>query len=144
MWKQLVKQHCTEPTFFDPADPEVLAMAETALSLTFPSQLRSCLLETNGIHGEYGLGLVWSLDRIVHDNQEFRLEPSYKDLYMPFDCLLFFADAGNGDQFAFAIQAGEIRRDDIFVWDHEDDSRRWIAPSLAEYLERWLSGKLKV
>jgi hypothetical protein len=63
---------------------------------------------------------------------------------MPFDNLLFFADAGNGDQFAFPIQAGEVRRPDVFCWNHEDDSRIWVAPSLEKYLEWWLTGKLTV
>jgi hypothetical protein len=35
----------------------------------------------------------------------------FKELYMPFDCLLFFADAGNGDQFGYPICDGVIRRD---------------------------------
>ncbi len=56
--------------------------------------------------------------------------------------LLFFADAGNGDQFAYSVTGGAIRREDIYVWDHEDDSRRCVAPSLLRYLEWWLSGKI--
>ena len=40
----------------------------------------------------------------------FRANADFAELYMPFDALLFFADAGNGDQFAYAIQAGAIRR----------------------------------
>lgn len=63
---------------------------------------------------------------------------------MPFEPLLFFADAGNGDMFAYTVCNGSVRRPDIFVWNHEDDSRTWVAPSLALYLEWWLSGKLKV
>jgi hypothetical protein len=63
---------------------------------------------------------------------------------MPFDHLLFFADAGDGDQFAFGILNGEIRNPDIFVWNHENDSRTWVAPSLDVYLEWWINGKLKV
>jgi len=61
---------------------------------------------------------------------------------MPFDCLLFFADAGNGDQFAFAILNGESRRDDIFVWNHEDDSRCWVALRLDTFYEGWLTGRI--
>ncbi|MDQ4123150.1 MAG: SMI1/KNR4 family protein [Acidobacteriota bacterium] len=63
---------------------------------------------------------------------------------MPFDSLLFFADAGNGDQFAFRILKGEIRRNDVFVWNHEDDSRTWVASNLKQYLQWWLSGKLQI
>ncbi len=100
--------------------------------------------ETNGAFGAYGLGLVWSVERVVRENLFFRLHPDFQELYMPFDCLLFFGDAGNGDQFAFAITGGKIRRDDIFVWDHETDSRTWVAPGLSTYLEWWLTGKLTV
>jgi hypothetical protein len=63
---------------------------------------------------------------------------------MPFDHLLFFADAGNGDHFAFALHAGVVRRPDVFAWNHEDDSRNWAAPSLEKYLEWWLTGRLKL
>lgn len=63
---------------------------------------------------------------------------------MPFDSLLFFGDAGNGDQFAYAVCDGEIRRPDIFVWDHETDSRSRIARSLESYLERTIEGTLEV
>jgi hypothetical protein len=58
---------------------------------------------------------------------------------MPFDSLLFFADTGTGDQFAYPITPTGIR-DDIYVWDHEDDSRRWYAARLEQYLAWWLSG----
>ncbi|MEZ5281816.1 MAG: SMI1/KNR4 family protein [Acidimicrobiales bacterium] len=60
---------------------------------------------------------------------------------MPFDPLLFFADTGNGDQFAFVLTPP---RDDIFVWDHETDSRTWAAGSLDQYLQWWADGTLKI
>jgi hypothetical protein len=28
------------------------------------------------------------------------------------------------------------------VWNHEDDSRTWVAPNLAKYLEWWLTGRI--
>ncbi|MEV5283286.1 SMI1/KNR4 family protein [Streptomyces sp. NPDC051994] len=59
---------------------------------------------------------------------------------MPFDALLFFADAGNGDLFALLAT---IDRPDVFVWNHEDDSRTCAAPSLAEYLRRRLTGQIE-
>lgn len=62
---------------------------------------------------------------------------------MPFDCLLFFADAGNGEQFAYSIQDGLIRKDDIYVWNHEDDSRTWVAPSLKKFIQWGLEGIIK-
>ncbi|MFD7020396.1 hypothetical protein [Streptomyces sp. NPDC059161] len=37
-----------------------------------------------------------------------------------------------------------IDRPDVFVWNHEDDSRTWAAPSLAEYLRRRLTGRIEL
>ena len=99
------------------------------------------LRESNGVRDRYGDGLVWPIERIVADNRMFRT--SFNDLYMPFDALLFFADAGNGDQFAHSITSAGVR-DDVFSWDHEDDSRRWFAGSFRQYLEWWLTGKAEL
>lgn len=52
-----------------------------------------------------------------------------------------FADVGNGDQFAFLLRDG---RKDIFAWDHEDDSRTWVAPDLDKYVTWWLDGTLQL
>jgi len=73
-----------------------------------------------------------------------RTEPSFVEHYMPFKNFRFFADAGNGDTFAFVMIQGAIKLPGIFVWNHEDDSRIWVAASLKQYLEWWLYGKLNV
>jgi hypothetical protein len=143
-WRELIQQLTPDCEFSAPAREEQLAAAERALRVTLPDDLRTLLLESNGILGEYGLGLVWPIERIEADNVAFRSNAAFRELYMPFDHLLFFADAGNGDQFAYAVLAGKVRRDDVFVWNHEDDSRKWAAPSLERYLEWWLSGDLTV
>ncbi len=53
---------------------------------------------------------------------------------MPFDSLLFFGEAGNGDQFFYRILDGHVRDADVYLWDHETDSRTWGAPSLVAFL----------
>jgi SUKH superfamily protein len=63
---------------------------------------------------------------------------------MSFENLLFFGDAGNGDLFAYKVLGGRASNIDIFVWNHEDDSRTFIAGSLKNFLEYWLTGKLKI
>lgn len=40
----------------------------------------------------------------------------FKDLYMPFDCLLFFTDGGNDDLFGYSILNGKVQRDDIYMY----------------------------
>lgn len=131
-------------TFHSPATLDEIKKVESSLNVPLPEELKVLLQESDGVEGTYGLGLIWGVERIKQDNLNFRQFPVFKDLYMPFDHLLFFGDAGNGDQFAFSILNREIRKHDIFVWNHEDDSRQWVAPSLDVYLEWWTSGKLKV
>ncbi len=115
-----------------------------SLGISLPPELREALAESDGAVGEHGLGLFWPSERIAEDNLTFRSNPDFRHLYVPFDPLLFCADAFNGDQFAYSICGGVISRADIFVWNHEDDSRTWVAPFLTRYFEWWTSGELKV
>jgi len=59
---------------------------------------------------------------------------------MPFDGIVFFADAGNGDQFGISLSGSQ----EIYVWNHEDDSRAWVAPTILGYLQEWMTGRLTV
>ncbi len=143
-WREFISSLTDEATFFAGATTAAITEAEDRLDIEFPDDLRSLLRESNGVWGQYELGLVWNLERVLQDNLLFRCNKDFCDLYMPFDHLLFFADAGNGDQFAFPIQNGRIQRPDVFVWDHESDDRRWVAGSLQQYLQWWLDGTLKL
>lgn len=142
MWRERITSWCSIAAYAPGCSTDVLDAAARELGVRVPPELRDLLTESDGVLGEYEAGLVWPISRIVEDNQSFRANADFRDLYMPFGDLLFFADAGNGDQFAFPIQGGAIRRPDIFAWNHESDSRTWVAPSLERYLDWWLSGKL--
>ena len=143
-WREFIQSLTQDVAFHSSASREEIERAESSLDVVLPDELKGLLQESNGIEGSYGHGLIWNVDRITKDNLFFRQFSEYKDLYMPFDHLLFFADAGNGDLFAFAVLNGKIQKSDVYVWNHEDDSRQWVAPSLEVYLEWWQSGKLKV
>ena len=144
MWIDFINSLSDTCKFLQPASEKDITGAETALNIELPEELKNLLIESNGVIGEYGVDLVWTLERIVQDNISFRRSEDFKELYMPFDHLLFFADAGNGDQFAFSILNGSITKDDIYVWNHEDDSRTWIASSLKRFIEGWLNGSISV
>ncbi len=144
MWRELIQSLEPEATFFPPATAIDIAEVETALEVTLPDDLKSLLAESNGVDGNYDLPIIWSTDGIQERNREMRLTPHFREMYMSFDSLLFFTDAGNGDLFAFRMLQGTNRRQDIFVWDHEDDGRTRAAPSLKDYLEWCLTGKLHV
>ena len=85
--------------------------------------------------GRTHVDTVWSLDEIVERNLRFWSDSTFAQLYMSFDALLFFGDNGGGDQFAFVQRP---YRPDVFVWEHESDSRRWVANNLRDYLGRSL------
>lgn len=129
-----------EAHFAEPATSETIASAESHLGHPLPSELREVLAETNGIEGEYGLGLLWAAERISEDNARFRCSTLFADLYMPFDGLVFFADAGNGDQFFVSLSGNN----EVYVWDHESDSRTWVAQTVSSYLRGWMQGHITV
>jgi hypothetical protein len=159
IWRDLIEEAfrkrpgeaAVSPVFDPPATLEALLGAEHGLGVELPGELRALLLETNGVgeamdlpDGPTEIGsLIWPVERILEDNLQFRNGLNYGQIYMPFDHLVFFADAGNGDQFAYAVLDGRVRKSDIFAWNHEDDSRKWVAPSLKIFVEWFLSGKIK-
>ena len=126
--------------FAPPADEPALEAAASALGVALPAELRTLLREANGITDRFGSALVWPAKEIGERNRAFRANPDFRTLYMPFDALLFFGDAGDGDQFFYRILDGAVRDTDIFVWAHETDSRTWSAASLESFLVSHLRG----
>ena len=135
MWRELIQELGEDVGFDPPASSLQVAEVEEALQVALPNDLKELLREANGVWALYGTALVWSTERIIKENLEYRTFPNFKELYMPFDPLLFFGDEGNGDLYAFLILAGKIRGSNIFLWDHETGSRRWYAFGLQRYLE---------
>ncbi|MFF1822137.1 SMI1/KNR4 family protein [Kribbella sp. NPDC058245] len=129
-----------QATFRPPAGPEAIEACTAMLGRPLPDDLRDLLVETNGVEGEYGVELMWSAERIAEDNARFRASRDYAESYMPFDGMVFFSDAGNGDQFAVALSGNQ----EIYVWDHENDSRTWVAPTVMQFLEIWMTGRLPI
>jgi hypothetical protein len=138
MWKELIEDLKAGCRFVAPTDSGTIRQAEKRLLIKFPDDLCDLLLETNGIWEPSGAGLVWPIERIVADNIQFRSLPDFRELYMPFDHLLFFGDEGGGDQYAFRILAGAIRYNDVYEWIHENDTRQWFAGAMRDYLARSL------
>jgi hypothetical protein len=142
-----------KPAFYPAASLVDIAVAENQLAVKLPMRHRSLLLETNGVMdmlsidgGEWFKSgwFLWPLDKILEENLEIRSDDNMRERYMPLDCFLFFADAGNGDLFAYSVVSGEIRYGDVFAWRHENDSRPNIAPSLVQFIEGWKDGRIRL
>ncbi|MCM3790062.1 SMI1/KNR4 family protein [Domibacillus indicus] len=144
MWKNYIKTISKEYHFTAPATNAEITLIKEKLNVELPPNLLNLYNETNGVFDEHGYPLIWSTGQIVEDNLFFRNFEDYRDIYMPFDHLLFFSGAGNGDLFGFAILNGNIQKGDIYVWGHKDDSRTWIAASLEEFIKGWITGEITI
>ncbi|GGN85970.1 SMI1/KNR4 family protein [Streptomyces albiflavescens] len=130
MWREILEEFATAELHHS-VEPGVLDRVEAALGQSLPQDLRSFLLESDGLEDEYGTDVIWPAERILSDNLSFRGDDQFRSLYMPFDSIVFFGDNGGGDQFAF-VRSPE--RNEVFVWDHETDSRNLVSPNLESYV----------
>lgn len=138
MWVEIIAGFGPEYTFQSPATDESVTDTEKVLKVRFPDELKSLFSESNGVRGSYGLEVIWTVEEVKVRNlaQRQGLYPNYAS----FDTLLFFADAGNGDQFAYYLADGTTVGPSIWAWNHEDDEKRVFATSLRDFLELWLNG----
>lgn len=135
--------------FTMPVSDDLLEKLQAQLGLIeLPRELEELYQQTNGVNellaGRKIAELIWSIDKVIETNKEYRTYPDFKELYMSFDQLLFISDAGNGDLFGFVTLNGRFERYDIFTWNHETDSRTWVAPNLATFIKWWTNGTIKV
>ena len=133
MWRELADELGLASS--EPASQNDIAEAEAAIGCALPDELRRLLAETDGL----GEGRVMSAREIARVNHEMRTTEDFAALYMPFEPLMFFGADDNGDLYAFRILGGEPNPGDVFVWDHETDSRTATAFGLERYVrgERW-------
>jgi hypothetical protein len=139
-WRSLITLATSDARFAAPAAESGIAAVEQAFGIRLPQGLRELLRESDGVTADYGSDVVWPVADIQYRNQEFRSTESFRELYMPFDHLLFFGDDGGGNQFAFAIHAdGQIHKPDVYQWEHETDARSWFAAHLESFFARRLN-----
>lgn len=115
-----------------PIGRAAIRACEEALGHPLPGDLAAVLLRADGIvHKHTGDNLVWPIKDIARANTQFR-DGTFGNLYMSFDDVVFFGDPANGDQVFIATTGIQ----QVYLWDHETDSRTWVASSITNYLER--------
>lgn len=143
-WRDYLYRISTQFEFFNPASKKRILQVEDIFNFQLPTEYRELLLETNGVFDqEAELLFIYSLRRLRLENLSMRRQEAF-EVYMPMDNLIFFADAGNGDKFAFPISKKGETSAHVFAWNHESDSRDWCAPSLQVFIKWWYSGKIKL
>jgi hypothetical protein len=128
----------------EPVDPDVLGDAEERLGMVLPEDLRSLLHESDGINGAGRGEPVWPVERIAEENVLLRSAGSTPALPDGADDdLLFFGDAGQGQLFAYELDAGgEVSESDVFLWQPGLGEAVWIASDLQSLLDDWVRGEL--
>lgn len=114
-----------------------IAAAENALGCTLPDDLKQLYAQTNGVFVNFSAPFVMPLEEAVKENQTLRDSPEFRDLYMPFNHMLVFGREGNGDPFFFPIHADGSLAHDVFIWDHETDSRSYFANGVKDLFLRY-------
>jgi hypothetical protein len=129
-------------TFNEPASIESINAVEIELNVQFPQSLKNLLLESDGIQDEFECDVIWPIERILEENKNIRIE--YIEEQISFNDFLLFSDAGNGDQFALSIKDGNVNKEEIYVWNHEDESRDILSSSLKEFIKGWIEGTIEI
>ena len=142
MWEDYISTISKEYSFKPPVPKTDITQITRELNVDLPKELLELYNETNGVFDTFNCPLVWSTSQVLEDNLFFRNFIDYKDIYMPFDHLLFFSDNGCGDLFGYRILNGYIHTEDIYVWNHEDDSRIWVASSLEKFIKGWITSEI--
>lgn len=133
-------RHCLDSIeCFPPASEKDVSGAEAALSIVFPEELKKLWKETDGLYW-HGYPLVMQVPELQTQNRAFR-DGDICDFYMPFDSLLVFGETATGDYFFYPIQRDGKTREDIFLLDHEIDSRQYFCHNLRELIISLSVGK---
>lgn len=144
MWKGYLSSISKECQFKAPATETEILSIKKDLNIDLPKKLADLYYETNGVYGNYGISSIWSLEQMIKENLFFWTLHEHKESMKPLDTFLFFSDAGNGDLFGYSIENGNIQNEDIYLWNHEDDSRSIIASSLEEFIKGWIGGEISI
>lgn len=136
-WRSIAGSLFSDARLADPAPRAEIGRVRRALGVALPADLASFLTLSNGLLAQSGAPLIWSTAEIVEHNRAMRGNKDYAQLYMPFDCLLFFGTPGNGDHYAYRVLGKVVPASSgVYRWDHENDSREWFANDLEDYLKR--------
>ena len=145
-WKAFIQEPVHEGgeplavSFHSPATEQALQALEREFSITLPEQLRELLLQTDGVDDEFDCPIVDGVPEIAAMNRAAR--DASHDHCMPLDHLFFVSSCyGNGDLVGYGLRRDRWPHPALFRWDHEDDSRTWLAPDLKTFLLWGFKGK---
>lgn len=136
-WKALLEPFTKENDYMKlnpPATEQQISEVEEKLNIQLPDDLKGLLRELNGDDW-----LLLSTVQMIEINLMVRAQ----EFYMPLDCLLFFGGNGCGDYYGYPITREDGLRDgDVLRWNHENDSREWVASGLKDTIEKYYNDQI--
>jgi hypothetical protein len=118
MWRELSQSLYPNCTFFAPSSVQQIEEAQAALSVVIPSELKSLLLESDGIVDEWKQGPILPAAKIKDLNLDFRSKLGH--IYPAFYSRLFIAKGAGGDLWGYKVNADStVSAPNIYEWEHE-------------------------
>lgn len=138
MYIELVRGYAQDNKYVRPQPPateEEISDAENKLAVSFPSDLRTLLLEMNG--DRY---LCHSAEDIVKNNLSLR---SAFEEFADLSCYLFVAGNGCGDYYCYQIDNGIVQSSPIYIWEHEFFEAKVVANNLENMIHLYYQDKIQ-
>jgi hypothetical protein len=134
-WLRAIDDYGVVVELSDPADETTIDALEDQLGLDLPEDLRSLLLETDGLVDDAGGEPVWPVERIVEENLALGRDGDTPVLPEGADAdLLFFGDTGGDDLFVYRLGGN---RPDVYLWVAGRQETHWVASDLQSMLDAW-------
>lgn len=137
MYTELVNQYAGHIQFAQPqptAGSQEIEKAERSLGVAFPEELKNLLLEMDG--DEF---LLWSLGYLVSENLRIHDGPYASEKAEQY---LFFATNGCGDHYGYPVVNGNVRTDEIVMFEHELGKAKTVAADIGELIRLYYTDQI--
>lgn len=144
----------SKPEFYSPCAAGQIDEAEALLEVSLPAELRSLLLESDGVmdllsvDGQKFFGnlwLIWPIEMMRRENLRAHEVIAQDSAEQGSKNLLFFASAGtDGILFGCLVSPQALPKCSVVAWYPMEDRVVPLAGSLAEFVDGWLNNRITV
>ncbi|PQO41232.1 hypothetical protein C5Y96_00515 [Blastopirellula marina] len=144
----------SKPAFYPPCAVGEIEEAEACLKVSLPADLRSLLLESDGVmdllsvDGQVffeSLWLIWPIEMMRKENLHARESAMQDHAELGIGDTLFFASAGtDGILFGCPVSPSEVPDCPVVAWYSMEGYLVLLAGSLSEFIEGWLANRITV
>lgn len=119
----------------NPTSIQKINEIESIIWLSLPQDIKNIYLISNGVSLHYS-DPIWDIDTLIWLQNTMRETNAFKELYSDFSNILFFWDDWGWNYFWYKLNANWTLPWDVFIWNHENDSRTWVANTATDLIMR--------